>query len=205
MDNQEYDYRFKIILLGERRVGKTSMLLRLSENTFYDKYSLYIPGDSKTKTIKIENKKIKANIQDLIAPSERYKNIFVFISTGYYRGSHGIIIIYDISNRHSFEKIINWIKEIEFKCSSNARKILVGNKSDLSEREVTEEEGKLLADKFNMHFFETSCKTGDNVKEAFEFLIKDIVEKKESNITVNIQLKKSNQMGNKTIMNNCIK
>ena len=204
MDNQENDYKFKIILLGEMGVGKTSMALRLIEDTFAQ-YTLTIGMDFHIKIINIGNKTIKIQIWD-IAGSDRYRKPIL----SYYRHTSGIIIIYDISCRFSFEHIKDWIREIEFNGCSNARKILVGNKSDISEREVTEEEGNILADEFNMHFFETSCKTGDNVKEAFEFLIEDIVEdfeknQKELNQKVKIDLKKEDKIYKNNKINKCSK
>ena len=193
MDNQEYDYKFKIILVGEMGVGKTSMALRLIEDTF-GQYTLTIGMDFHIKIINIGNKTIKIQIWD-IAGSERYRKPI-------YRHTSGIIIIYDISCRFSFEHIKDWIREIEFNGCTNARKILVGNKSDISEREVTKEEGKLLADEFNMHFFETSAKTGYNVNEAFEFLVLDILKNKKTFDKAEYRLKKDD---NKDNNNNCIK
>ena len=200
MDNQEYDYSFKIILLGDMGVGKTSWVHRLVEDTFDFDASYELEFECKIKTINIGNKKIKANIWDINNTGFR-KPVHAF-----YRHSNGVIIFYDISDRYSFEEIINWMKEIEFNGCSNARKILIGNKSDISERKVTEEEGKIFSDEFNMHYFETSCKTGDNVNEAFEFLVKDIVEdcKKNPNsyLEVNDEVKIELIKGNKKYKKN---
>ena len=125
------------------------------------------------------------------------------VPTNYFKGTDGIIITYDISNKESFEIIKKMIEDIEIKTSPNVLKILVGNKCDKnSKREVSKEEGKQLADEFNMNFFETSAKDDINVKEAFENLIKEIINNKKNLNSENKELIKDD---NKDKKNKCNK
>ena len=170
MNKQEYDYLFKILLFGETGVGKTSLLFRLVDNTFDPTQSTTDQTECKYKFLNIDNKKIKTQIWDY-----NFGEQFKIPSLTYYRGTKGYIIIYDISNKNSFERAKYWIEKIQINSQSYARKILIGNKCDLENREVSKEEGKILAEEFNMNFFETSAKICLNVNEAFECLIREII------------------------------
>ena len=170
MASYNYDYAFKIVIIGDSNVGKSCLLLRYTDDSFTANYLSTIAIDFKIKIINIDNKLIKLQIWDT-AGQER----FGAITKTYFKCASGIILIYDISNQCSFKNVINWIKMAEVN-EPNAIKILVGNKCDKPDRVVTEEEGKELANKYNMKFFETSAKTNMNVKEAFEGLIKEILD-----------------------------
>ena len=113
---------------------------------------------------------IKLQIWDT-AGQERFRTI----TKTYYKGAHGIILTYDVTDQNSFKNIRNWIKQIEANAQSNVCKVLVGNKCDKTDRVVTEEEGKKLADDFQMMFFETSAKSNKNVTEVFNFLTQEIL------------------------------
>lgn len=174
MSNKNYDYLFKILTVGEFNVGKTSLILRFINDTFIETYMPTIGVDFFYKILDIENKIIAAQIWDFYS-SEQFKRL----PLGYYRNVLGIIIAYDITEIKSFEKLKNWINDIKMYAHKKVRLVLVGNKCDLSNRRITEEEGKKLADDFGMHFFETSAKTNQNVSEVFTFLTKEILKNNE--------------------------
>ena len=169
MSNKNNDYLFKILTVGEFNVGKTSLILRFINDTFIETYMPTIGVDFFYKILDIENKIIAAQIWDFYS-SEQFKRL----PLGYYRNVLGIIIAYDITEIKSFEKLKNWINDIKMYAHKKVRLVLVGNKCDLSNRRITEEEGKKLADELGAKFFETSAKTGYNVNEAYNFLIRDI-------------------------------
>ena len=169
MSNKNYDYLFKILTVGEFNVGKTSLILRFINDTFIETYMPTIGVDFFYKILDIENKIIAAQIWDFYS-SEQFKRL----PLGYYRNVLGIIIAYDITEIKSFEKLKNWINDIKMYAHKKVRLVLVGNKCDLSNRRITEEEGKKLADELGAKFFEASAKTGYNVNEAYNFLIRDI-------------------------------
>ena len=140
MEDEHYDYIFKVLLLGNSDVGKSSLLLRFAESVWNDSFVPTIGVDFKVKTVEIGDKKFKMQIWDT-AGQERFRNV---VST-YFRGSNGILLIYDITNKDSFKNLESWLIEIEKNASENVLKILIGNKCDLeSERGITKEEGKPL-------------------------------------------------------------
>ena len=170
MASHKYNYLFKLLIIGESGVGKTSLLLRFTDDSFTANHLTTIGIDFKIKIINIEDKLIKLQIWDT-AGQERFRTI----TKTYYKGAHGIILTYDVTDQNSFKNIRNWIKQIEANAQTNVKKVLVGNKCDKPDRVVTEEEGKKLADDFNMNFFETSAKTNKNVSEVFNFLTQEIL------------------------------
>jgi len=163
MANPEYDYLFKLLLIGDSGVGKSSLLLRFADNSYSESFIATIGVDFKIKTIEVENKVVKLQIWDT-AGQEKFRTI----TSSYYRGAHGIIIVYDVTNRESFDNVKNWINEIARYASENVNRLLVGNKSDLEgKKAVTYEEGKELADSLGINFIETSAKTSSNVEQSF--------------------------------------
>ncbi len=172
MAEENYDFIFKVLLLGNSDVGKSSLLLRYVDSVWSDTFVPTIGVDFKVKTIEIDGKKVKLQIWDT-AGQERFRTV---VST-YFRGAHGIFLIYDITNRDSFKNLENWLIEIEKNASENVLKILIGNKNDLEdEREIQSDEGKAFANRNGMQFIETSAKMNTNVNEAFETLGKLMIE-----------------------------
>ena len=169
---RKYDYLFKLLIVGDSGVGKTNLLLRFTDDSFTS-HLITIGIDFKIKIVNIENTLIKLQIWDT-AGVERFRTI----TRTYYKGAHGIILVYDASYQSSFKNIHNWIKEIEENVQPNVPKILVATKCDKPDRKVTEEEGKKLACDFGMPFFETSAKINQNVYEIFIYLANEILEVK---------------------------
>ena len=188
MERQKYDYLFKLAIIGEYGVGKTCLLLRFTEDFFITHRAIGI--DCKIKMMNLDNNIIKLQIRDT-AGQERLGTL----SYNFYSGCHGIILVYDVTNQNSFKNVRNWIKRIQSNCPW---RVLVGNKCDKPERVVTEEEGKKLADDYNMSFFETSAKTNQNVNEVFNFLIQKIWESnKPKTQNTGIRLKKNDKKDGK--------
>ncbi|KAL9253000.1 GTP-binding protein YPTM2-like protein [Drosera capensis] len=152
--NNEYDYLFKLLLIGDSGVGKSCLLLRFADDSYVESYISTIGVDFKIRTVEQDGKTIKLQIWDT-AGQERFRTI----TSSYYRGAHGIIIVYDVTDQHSFENVKQWLSEIDRYASDNVVKLLVGNKSDLtSNRVVSYESGKAFADEIGVPFLETSAK-----------------------------------------------
>ncbi|KAF4385362.1 hypothetical protein G4B88_026645 [Cannabis sativa] len=152
-------------------VGKSCLLLRFSDGSFTTSFITTIGIDFKIRTIELDGKRIKLQIWDT-AGQERFRTI----TTAYYRGAMGILLVYDVTDESSFNNIRNWIRNIEQHASDNVNKILVGNKADMDEskRAVPTSKGQALADEYGIKFFETSAKTNLNVEEVFFSIARDI-------------------------------
>ncbi len=188
----KYDYLFKLLIIGESGVGKTCLLLQFTEGSFTTNHLTTIGIDFKIKIINLEEKQIKLQIWDT-AGQERFRTI----TKTYYKGAHGIILTYDVTDENSFKNVRNWVKQIEQNAQTNVCKVLVGNKCDREDRKVSYEEGAKLAKEFNMQFFETSAKSNYNVNETFTFLTKEILnsqckDKDSQSNTISIDNKKDN-------------
>lgn len=168
-----YDYMFKVLLLGDAGVGKTSLMWRFSEDVFNKTYISTIGIDFKLRTIEVEGKRVRLQIWDT-AGQER----FHAISVSYYRSAIGIMLVYDITNRRSFENIAKWLRNIDEHAKEDVIKLLVGNKCDLrGPRAVKREEGEQLAAEYDMSFFETSAKENESIEDAFVSMAQEIMEK----------------------------
>jgi Ras-related protein Rab-18 len=171
---QLYDHLCKLILVGDSGVGKTSMLLRFVEGEWQDGETRSTVGvDLKVKMMNFRGTKLKLTIWDT-AGQERFRTL----TSAYYRGAHGIILVYDITDRKSFENVKEWLAEVDiYSTHDNVVKMLVGNKIDKeSERVVSKEEGMAFARSNAMLFIESSAKTEEGVQQAFEELIQKILE-----------------------------
>jgi len=159
----DYDYIFKIVIIGDSGVGKSCMLLRFADNEFTDSYISTIGVDFKIKTLNVEGTNVKLQIWDT-AGQDRFRTI----TSSYYRHANGIIIAYDITDTQSFENVQKWLEEITRYATEDVAKLIVGNKCDLeSERVVKFEDGKHMANSFDIPFIETSAKSSTNVINAF--------------------------------------
>jgi Ras-related protein Rab-1A len=159
----EYDYLFKLLLIGDSGVGKSCLLLRFADHTYTESYISTIGVDFKIRTIELDGKTIKLQIWDT-AGQERFRTI----TSSYYRGAHGIIVVYDVTDLESFNNVKQWLNEIDRYACENVNKLLVGNKCDLVSKKVVEyETAKEFADKLEIPFLETSAKAATNVEKAF--------------------------------------
>eukprot|EP01120_Amphizonella_sp_Union-15-10_P013511 TRINITY_DN6267_c0_g1_i1.p1 TRINITY_DN6267_c0_g1~~TRINITY_DN6267_c0_g1_i1.p1 ORF type:complete len:200 (+),score=24.36 TRINITY_DN6267_c0_g1_i1:47-646(+) len=159
----DYDLLFKLLLIGDSGVGKSCLLLRFADDTFTDSYISTIGVDFKIQTLELEGKTVKLQIWDT-AGQERFRTI----TSSYYRGAHGIIIVYDITDQVSFTNIKLWLQEIERYACDSVSKLLIGNKSDLTDKRAVDfETAQSFASSKNIAFIETSAKLDTNVETAF--------------------------------------
>ncbi|KAH9930834.1 GTP-binding protein ypt1 [Fomitopsis serialis] len=165
-----YDYLFKLLLIGDSGVGKSCLLLRFAEDNFTDSYLSTIGVDFKIRTIELEGKTVKLQIWDT-AGQERFRTI----AAAYYRGAHGIVVVYDVTDTESFDNVKGWLTEIERYASETVKKLLIGNKSDLVEKKAVEyNTAQEFANQIQIPFIETSAKTAANVEEAFIVMSRQI-------------------------------
>ncbi|MCO5553727.1 hypothetical protein L7F22_007253 [Adiantum nelumboides] len=217
--NPEYDYLFKLLLIGDSGVGKSCLLLRFADDSYLESYISTIGVDFKIRTVKLDSKTIKLQIVSVFASlffflcywiperprlrigdwglgngsgrvtkgdgslelsvelewdtagQERFRTI----TSSYYRGAHGIIIVYDVTDQESFNNVKQWLNEIDRFASENVNKLLVGNKSDLTAKKVVDTQtAKAFADEIGIPFLETSAKNASNVEDAFMTMAAEI-------------------------------
>jgi len=175
-----YDYLFKLLLIGDSGVGKTSLLFRFADDKFNNSFISTIGIDFKIRTIEVDGKKIKLQIWDT-AGQERFRTI----TTAYYRGAMGILLVYDITNEKSFENIKNWMRNIEEHSSSDVQRMIIANKCDMDDRrQISRDRGESLAIEHACKFMETSAKANLNVENTFFTLARDIMLKAERDAVV---------------------
>jgi len=166
----EHDYFFKILLIGDSGVGKSCLLLRFADDSWTDTHISTIGVDFKIKTLNIDGKTIKLQIWDT-AGQERFRTI----TSSYYRGAQGIILVYDCTDQESFNNVKQWMGEIDRYACENVNKLLVGNKTDLvNEKVVDTNTAKAFADSMQIHFIETSAKNATNVEHCFFSMAREI-------------------------------
>lgn len=168
---QTFDMQIKLLMIGDSGVGKTCLLLRYANDSFSPTFITTIGIDFKIKTIELDGKVIKLQIWDT-AGQERFRTI----TTSYFRGAQGILLVYDVTDRGSFENIRNWVAQIQQHADLNVNKVLIGNKCDVPEAQIVvmEEEGRKLAEEYGIPFFQTSAKQNVNVTDAFEAIALDV-------------------------------
>lgn len=174
--NSEYKYLFKMVLIGDSGVGKTSFMKRYTDNVFVQDYISTIGVDFKIKTITVDGEDVKLQLWDT-AGQER----FSAITKSYYRGAHGIIVIFDLCNRNSFVSVKKWLKKIDENASPDCEVVLLGNKVDVSEGvEVSEDEITRFLEERGLkkeQFYKVSAKENIHVDCVFENLAKVLVDK----------------------------
>uniref|UniRef100_A0A1A9WPK1 Ras-related protein Rab-21 n=1 Tax=Glossina brevipalpis TaxID=37001 RepID=A0A1A9WPK1_9MUSC len=186
--NSTIQYNFKVVLLGEGCVGKTSIVLRYVEDKFNPQHISTLQASFLTKKVNLDNgAKVQLNIWDT-AGQER----FHALGPIYYRGSHGAILVYDITDEDSFQKVKNWVKELKRMLGSDIVLTIAGNKTDLEEeRTVPHDEALNYAESVGAHYFETSAKANENIEELFTELTKLMIE----------HVQQSNQQNQRSALN----
>ncbi|KAG2720936.1 hypothetical protein I3760_02G057600 [Carya illinoinensis] len=164
------EYLFKIVIIGDSAVGKSNLLSRYARNEFNMHSKATIGVEFQTQVLDIDGKEVKAQVWDT-AGQERFRAV----TSAYYRGAVGALVVYDISRRSTFDSIARWLDELKTHSETTVVRMLVGNKCDLENiRAVRIEEGKTLAEEEGLFFMETSALDSTNVKKAFEIVIREI-------------------------------
>jgi len=175
MAKKDYDCQFKLVLIGDTGVGKSCILLRFAEFTFTDSNISTIGVDFRFRTVKYDKKNVKLQIWDT-AGQERFRTI----TSAYYRGADGIIMVYDVTNQESFKHINDWLIEVNRYSSEDTCKLLLGNKCEEGvEKVVSTEQAKSYATSLKIPFMETSAKDGLNIDEAFMTMTADLMKARE--------------------------
>jgi len=167
---EEYDYLYKVVLIGDSGVGKSNLLSRFTRNEFNLETKSTIGVEFATRSIQTEGKTVKAQIWDT-AGQERYRAI----TSAYYRGAVGALLVYDISKHATFKNVERWLQELRENADRNIVIMLVGNKSDLRHlREVPTDEAKEFSERNKLSFIETSALDSSNVESVFQNILTEI-------------------------------
>lgn len=165
-----FNFLFKYIIIGDSAVGKSNLLLRYTHNNFNDDYQATIGVEFGAKNLSFKDKIYRVQVWDT-AGQENFRSI----TRAYYKNSACALIVYDITRRDSFEHVQTWIEDCKNQTPKTVLLVLVGNKTDLeSERKVSTEEGKQMAEQHGMLFYETCAKNGKNVHEMFDNTVHEI-------------------------------
>mmetsp|Transcript_22347 Transcript_22347/g.31576 ORF Transcript_22347/g.31576 Transcript_22347/m.31576 type:complete len:208 (-) Transcript_22347:65-688(-) len=163
----------RLLTLGDTGAGKSSLLLRYTQGEFASDYMPTIGIDFRLKTIELNGKTVKVQVWDT-AGQERFRTI----THNYYKGAHGIALVYDCTVESTFYNIKKWIQDVHTYAENNVSLVLIGNKYDLKdERVIPEEQGRAVAEEFGIPFWETSAKADVNVNEAFSSLVTQVCER----------------------------
>ena len=192
-DKKDSDITIKLLLIGNAYVGKTLIVQKFIDNTFSKSTVSTIGVDLQSKIIEINGKKVKYLIWDT-AGEDRMKTM----TYSYYRGCHVILIVYDVTERKSFQNVTTWVECIDKFAKSNVLRILVGNKTDLKDKRViSNEEGLNLAEANGLKYYEISALKITGLHEMFEDIAKEYVEIYEQKAYKNFQLKKNENIKKK--------
>ncbi|KAL2904480.1 Ras-related protein RABA2a [Bienertia sinuspersici] len=167
---EEYDYLFKVVLIGDSGVGKSNLLSRFTRNEFCLESKSTIGVEFATRTLQVEGRTVKAQIWDT-AGQERYRAI----TSAYYRGALGALLVYDVTKPTTFDNVSRWLKELRDHADANIVIMLIGNKTDLKHlRAVATEDAQSFAEKEGLSFIETSALESTNVEKAFQTILSEI-------------------------------
>ncbi|CAI0378444.1 unnamed protein product [Linum tenue] len=168
--DEEYDYLFKVVLIGDSGVGKSNLLSRFTRNEFCLESKSTIGVEFATRTLQVEGRVVKAQIWDT-AGQERYRAI----TSAYYRGALGALLVYDVTKPTTFENVSRWLKELRDHADANIVIMLIGNKTDLKHlRAVAAEDAQGYSEKEGLSFIETSALEAVNVEKAFQTILSEI-------------------------------
>ena len=191
-NEENYEVMFKVVLIGDMKVGKTNIVSRYIKNEFNKDSISTIGVEFGSKELVIEGHNVKVQIWDT-AGQEKYKSI----TNAYYKGAKGAFVVYDITNKNSFDNADNWLNNLRASADKKCSIILIGNKSDLEDkREVSIEQGEEKAKNSEIAFMETSALSGDNIDKAFEMMINEAYKICHSEMLadVNIDIGKSDEL-----------
>lgn len=168
--DEEYDYLFKVVLIGDSGVGKSNLLSRFTRNEFCLESKSTIGVEFATRTLQVEGRTVKAQIWDT-AGQERYRAI----TSAYYRGALGALLVYDVTKPTTFDNVSRWLKELRDHADANIVITLIGNKTDLKHlRAVATEDAQGFAEREGLSFIETSALEATNVEKAFQTILAEI-------------------------------
>lgn len=175
------EIEFKVLLVGDSKVGKTSILLQFTDETYNDVHVMTIGIDYKIKRIQMGDFKVRLKIWDS-AGQERFQSI----TKNFYKGADAVVFVFDITDQNSFNNLKKWIKQAEDHVTNkNYKKIIVGNKDDLEfERKVERKDISYFAKKNNIEYIETSAKTNHNITEIFSYLVDDLLKEYKVNLSI---------------------
>ena len=172
-DIVNFDYLYKYIIIGDAYVGKSNLLLRYANSQFKPEYQITLGAEFGSKTEKIGDLTYRIQIWDT-AGQENFRSI----TRSYYKSSVCALVVYDISSRESFNSINTWIEACKNQATKTVIFILVGNKSDLeNKRQINKEEGEEKAKSFELGFIETSACSGNNIDQAFDIMLKEVLKR----------------------------
>lgn len=170
MIGRKFDYSLKVVAVGESGVGKTCLLIRFVRDQFDDNSQSTLGVEFMSKIIQTEKNRIQLQLWDTAG-----QELFRSVTRGYYRGSAGALILFDLANRDSFENVEKWLQDIRDVAREDVVIVLIGNKADLAaKRQVSREEAEEFARKCNMSYYEVSAKTGENVQQAISSCVEQI-------------------------------
>ena len=184
-----YDQKCQLLIIGDSTVGKTSIITRFANGTFNSNYLATVGLDNFTKDEIIDNKTIRIKIWDT-AGQERYKSL----TKGFFRNAEGVMLVYDVTNSETYENLKYWMQSIKNNLGNSIDDIpiiIIGNKIDCQEREVSVEEAENFWKEQGFPYFETSAKTGENIENTIKFLVKKVIYVKEGNKDENKDFTKS--------------